>query len=103
MEHHNSCANRHLVVYVVRERENAHFRIGLSVGKRVGNAVVRNRIKRQLREGIAQISSDLKTDIDVIIIARPGIEKLSTSEVIKNLIHVSRLAKLLNEDGVKSE
>lgn len=103
MLHHNSYANRNLVVYVLENDDQTHYRIGLSVGKKVGNAVVRNKVKRQLREGVAQISASLKTTINVIIIARPGIEKLSTAEVITNLIHVSKLAKLLNEDGVDAE
>lgn len=103
MLHHNSYANRNLVVYVLEDKDQTHYRIGLSVGKKVGNAVTRNKVKRQLRVGVAQISESLRTTINVIIIARPGIEKLTTAEVVANLIHVSKLAKLLNEDGVDTE
>ena len=45
-----SFANRQFVVYCYRKEEQAEFRVGLSVSKKVGNAVTRNRIKRYLRQ-----------------------------------------------------
>ena len=45
-------------------------RFGLSVGKRVGNAVVRNRLKRQLREILRAL--EVKAGWDIVVIARVG-------------------------------
>ena len=50
----NSVANRAFVIYKIEKPENAHFRVGISVGKKVGHtAVVRNRLKRYIQIGRA--------------------------------------------------
>ena len=48
-----SFANRKFVVYML-EKEQKHFRVGISVSKKLGNAVVRNRIKRKIRHVLMQ-------------------------------------------------
>lgn len=49
--------------------ENNHMRVGFSVSKKIGNAVVRNKIKRQLRMMAAQ-HLDLNKSIDLVIMCR---------------------------------
>ena len=71
-----SAANRHLVVYAFRRDEPADAtipRLGLSVSRKVGGSVERNRIKRVLREQFAQIEHRLPAGVDVVVIARPGV------------------------------
>jgi ribonuclease P protein component len=46
-------------------------RFGITVTRKVGNAVVRNRIKRVVREGCRQLSPVFPAGIDVVIVARP--------------------------------
>lgn len=70
-----SAANRHLVVYAFARDgapDGAPARLGLSVSRKVGGAVERNRVKRALRERFAEISPALPAGIDVVVIARPG-------------------------------
>ncbi len=60
------------MVYAFNRGGDDPARLGLSVGKRVGGAVERNRVKRVLREEFARISAGLAAGTDYVVIARPG-------------------------------
>ncbi|MFC3932197.1 ribonuclease P protein component [Streptococcus dentapri] len=91
----SSVANRKFVVYSL-DKPQQHFRVGLSVSKKLGNAVTRNRVKRKLRHILMEFSPQLKTH-DFIVIARKGVEDLTYQEVKQNLKHVLSLAHLYQE------
>jgi ribonuclease P protein component len=64
-----------LVVYVFPREDLGDMRVprlGLSVSKKVGDAVTRNRVKRVLREEFAHRVQDIPGRLDVVVIARPG-------------------------------
>lgn len=66
---------RNLVVYALSRAEHERkeqARIGITVSKKVGNAVVRNRVKRWLRESYRRMASSAPRGTDLVIIARPA-------------------------------
>jgi ribonuclease P protein component len=54
-------------------------RLGLAVPKSVGTAVVRNRIKRQLRETWREVGTDARPGHDYVLVARPGLAEPAES------------------------
>ncbi|MBM7557764.1 ribonuclease P protein component [Halanaerobacter jeridensis] len=75
-----SYANRLLVLYVWENRRKIR-RIGYSVSKKVGKAVVRNRIKRLLREIYRHNKDKLEVGYDLIFIARNPIVDASYQQI----------------------
>ena len=96
-----SFANRKFVVYQL-ENQKSHFRVGLSVSKKLGNAVTRNQIKRRIRHILLSVREHLADNLDFVVIARKGVEGLDYAEMEKNLLHVLKLSKIYRE-GIRSE
>ena len=73
--HGRSVSTRFLVLYwFARENEAlAGARVGLAVPKAVGTAVVRNKMKRRLREALRSRLPELPQDQDYVLVVRPGL------------------------------
>ena len=82
-----SKGNRYLVLYafprgeeVATAEDDAGPRLGLSVSRRVGGAVERNRIKRVLREAFWAEAERLPDTSDYVVVARPDARELAERE-----------------------
>jgi ribonuclease P protein component len=96
-----SHAGRELVLYVFPRGDESSARLGLSVSRKVGGAVERNRVKRLLREAFAAESERLPEGTDAVVVARPDARALAERE---GLAGVQRaLGELIGKvDGARS-
>jgi len=79
-----STAHR-LMVVIVAHRRSGETRVGISVSKKQGNSVRRNRIKRRLREAVTPLIPLMRGGINVIIVARDGVAEAPYAELCEAL------------------
>ncbi|MCP8588097.1 ribonuclease P protein component, partial [Acinetobacter baumannii] len=77
-------------------KEIDHFRLGISVSKKLGNAVLRNKIKRAIRENFKVHKSHILAK-DIILIARQPAKDMTTLQIQNSLEHVLKIAKVFNK------
>lgn len=58
------------------------FRVGISVGKKIGNAVLRNKLKRRLRSCISRVLGEQAAGYDLVFVARAGLADMEYGEIL---------------------
>ena len=90
----NSFVNKYLVMYV-KENGLELNRIGISVSKKVGNSVVRHRLKRLIKESYRLHEDMFNSSLDVVIIARAAAKDKSYEEINKAVLHLGKLHRII--------
>ncbi|HIR63605.1 MAG TPA: ribonuclease P protein component [Candidatus Faecousia faecigallinarum] len=93
----NQAGNRYLVLYCRsnRSREN---RVGITVSKKLGKAVVRNRVRRRLREIYRLNESRFRPGFDLVVVARSRAIGASFSQLTGAYLSLADKLGLLRED-----
>lgn len=104
-----SFANDLLVLYILKNRTNRdkegnqYNKVGISVSKKVGNSVVRSRIKRLVTEGYRVKLDNLKQGYDFVFIARTNVKDKSYEKVDKAIDNLFKKVGLYNNEKINDK
>jgi len=92
--------NRNLVIYV-KSNGLEHIRVGFTVTKKIGNSVVRNKIRRRMKEIFRKNFDNIKEGYDIILVPKKNVVDISYQELESAMIHIFKLANVLKDSGEK--
>ena len=85
-----------IVIYIFKNRLNKK-RVGITTGKKIGNAVKRNRARRIIREAVRVLLPDMKEGFDLILVARGKTPFLKSTDIKECLLREFKKAGILKE------
>lgn len=85
-----------LVLYLTTSKTK-QIKVGFSVTKKLGKAVVRNSIRRKLREIVRKYLPNLKQNYNIILVARETVANYSFEELDKQFVELIKKAEILLE------
>lgn len=81
-------SDKYFSIFLKKDTNNVNFKFAMSIGKKYGNAVSRNKIKRQIRS-IIRLNKDLiNKQVNFVIVIRPIANKLSYEEIESKIINL---------------
>ena len=84
-----------LILSVLLTEDRHLLRAGFVTSKRVGSAVVRNRVRRRLREIVRKHRVDLRENFWIVTIARPKAARATYRELEDEWLHLAKRASIL--------
>src|SRR5690606_8879053 len=75
-----SFANKYLIIFFVKNRLDNN-RVGIAVTKKLGNSVIRNKIRRRIREAYRLNSYKVKQGYDIVFLSRVGAKEVGYKEL----------------------
>jgi len=94
-----SYGNKILVMYILERGQDQENRIGISVSKKVGNSVVRHRVKRLIKESFRTHLEWWRTGYDIIIIARQDAKDKDYHKIESALLHLGKHHNIVDSEG----
>ena len=92
----NGQANSCLVLYARKNRTDTN-RVGITVSKKLGKAVVRNRVRRRIREAYRLNEEKFLPGWDIVIVARSRAVEVSFPKLSESLLSLAERAELLKK------
>ena len=84
-----------LILGVLQAADAAAFRAGFVTSKRIGSAVVRNRVRRRMREAVRQHQHAVRGGLWIVLIARPDAAKASYQQLEHEWLRLAKRASIL--------
>lgn len=91
-----SCANKYLALYVLPGKPEFN-RLGITVSKKIGCAVLRNKVRRKIKESYRLSEDFIKTGHTIVIVARMASATADYHKINSALLHLLQKLELLEK------
>lgn len=90
--------NRNLILYV-KKNNIGNTRVGYSITKKIGNSVIRNKVRRRMKEIYRLKFDGIKSGYDLIFIPKKNVVDISYKELESAMLHILKLSSLLTSQS----